>query len=280
MTTGLFRKKPPVNWLGDLNKYRNDTKPGKHPHLGPWYSDDGEDGVLDYIFQYINITNRFAVDIGCAHGYGGSHIRHLVDKYDMDSTELDYNRDWDPIHPRVKQAWVTPDNICEILELYKTPKEFDLLSLDVDSTDYYILQEILQAKYRYKVAIIEYNPIFNYDECYVKKYDTRKLMNLNYIQEFTLKDSTSSYGASLMAYSKLMNRAGYELVHAFGESNLMESNNAIFIHKEFLLDDAGVQSIKVLHPLPWIESWKTANPNLSLEDIRGELLKTEFVEVT
>ena len=90
MTTGLFRKKPPVNWLGDLNKYRNDTKPGKHPHLGPWYSDDGEDGVLDYIFQYINITNRFAVDIGCAHGYGGSHIRHLVDKYDMDSTELDY----------------------------------------------------------------------------------------------------------------------------------------------------------------------------------------------
>ena len=280
MMASPFKKKPPANWLGDLNKYRTDVKPGKHPHYGPWYSDDGEDGVLDYIFQYINITNRFAVDIGCAHGYGGSHIRHLANKYNMDSTELDYNQDWNPMHPRVKQVWVTPNNICEILHLSETPKEFDLLSLDVDSTDYYILKEILGTKYRFKVAIIEYNPIFKYDESYARKYDISRLDDVDYIQQNALKNSTSSYGASLMAYSKLMKRAGYELVHAFGKNSLMESNNAIFIHKDFLSDAAGVQSIEVLHPLPWIESWKTQKLNLSMEELRGELLKTQFVEVT
>ena len=178
----------------------------------------------------------------------------------------------------MKQAWVTPVNICEILEIYNTPKEFDLLSLDIDSTDFYILKTMLTAKYRPNVAIVEYNPIFSYNECYIRKYDTSKLTDSNYIKDFALKDSTSNYGASLMAYKKLMNRADYELVHVFGKVGLAESNNAIFIHKRFLPDDVEIKSIQDLHPAPWIESWKTKNPKLSLTQIKQKFVKNDFVE--
>ena len=51
----IFKKQPDDNWLIDLDKYRMKEKPkGKWDCEGPWYSDDGEDGVLMYLFKYIN----------------------------------------------------------------------------------------------------------------------------------------------------------------------------------------------------------------------------------
>ena len=85
----MFKKTPPIDWLINLNQYRIKQKPDKHPYYGPWYSDDGEDGVINYLFDYIEETSKHAVDIGSAHGRGGSQVRHIVDKYDWGSTEMD-----------------------------------------------------------------------------------------------------------------------------------------------------------------------------------------------
>jgi len=63
-TNKYFKLQPPNDWFSNLEAHRIKQKPGKHPHYGPWYSDDGEDGVLSYLFHYINIENKFAVDIG------------------------------------------------------------------------------------------------------------------------------------------------------------------------------------------------------------------------
>ena len=54
----------------------------------------------------------------------------------------------------------SPDNICEKLLKYNTPEEFDLLSLDIDSNDWYVLKSILYGGFKPSVIILEYNPIY------------------------------------------------------------------------------------------------------------------------
>lgn len=109
-----WKKQPKSNWLDNLDKHRINPVPKTLPLNkrrvgwqwgGPYYSDEGEDGILEYLFEYINDTNKFAVDIGSAHGYGGSHVRNLVDKYNWESLEIDskaHRHRWTRHHPRVK----------------------------------------------------------------------------------------------------------------------------------------------------------------------------------
>ncbi len=225
----LFKKQPDSDWLTNLDQHRSPIiKKFNHPWPGPWYSDDGEDGVLNYLFEYINDYNKFAVDIGSAHGYGGSQVRHLVDKYKWNSAEMDGGH-WNPMHPRVCRTRFNVNNICNKLETLNTPKHFDLLSLDIDSMDYYILEKLFTEGYHPNVAIIEFNPIFDFNEPYVRIYD-----------ESYRKDSTSNYGASLKAFEMLFNKAGFPLVHTFDMEEYRKANNAIFISNEFIDKDTKI----------------------------------------
>ncbi len=46
---------------------------------------------------------------------------------------------------------VTPDNVCQLLKAHGIPVDFDFLSLDIDSYDYFVLEQILQ---NYRPALI------------------------------------------------------------------------------------------------------------------------------
>ena len=267
--TNIWKKEPKNDWLIDLEKYRIKEKPGPHLHLGPWFSDNGEDGVIDYLFDYINDINKFAVDIGSAHGYGGSQVRHIADKYNWDTLEMDGIGKWIPMHQRVKIEWITKYNICELLEKYKTPIEFDLLSIDIDSMDYWVLESLLVGGYRPNLAIIEYNPIFSCNEAYVINH------NLNY-----RKDATSRYGASLKAYEVLMNKYEYTLIHVFGKiGDSVQANNCLFLHNKYINDNMQIKTISELHPFEWKETYKNKNSKLSLSEIKDELIQKYFIKL-
>tara|TARA_R110001592_G_scaffold3823_3_gene21866 strand:+ start:629 stop:1447 length:819 start_codon:yes stop_codon:yes gene_type:complete len=267
----IFKKIPNDNWLTDLDQYRIKEKPllPKKPKnkgwycKGPWYSDDGEDGVLDYLFEYINDVNKYAVDIGSAHGYGGSHVRYLADKYGWGTTEIDGKR-WKRMHPRIKNEIITPNNICELLTKYGTPKNFDLLSLDIDSMDWYVLEKLLLGDFRPSVAIVEFNPIFEYNEGYVVKYDkTYK------------KDGTSQYGASVKAYEMLMNKYNYTLVHIFPKG----VNNLLFISNNFILPTIIIDTIKNMHSKSYIEHHKIKGNEKNYIS-KENLIKNKFNKLT
>ena len=281
----IFKKQPDDNWLIDLDKYRIKEKPqGKWNCEGPWYSDDGEDGVLVYLFEYINNTNNFAVDIGSAHGYGGSHVRHLVDKYDWGSTEMDgswrvsrknlnlnygKNFKWERIHPQVKKEWITPDNICELLDKYKTPKEFNLLSLDIDSMDWYVLEKLLKGGFKPSVAIVEFNPIFEYDESYVINYDSDYKKDMSY-----------HYGASARAFEILMNKYKYTLVHVFPQKT---ASNLLFILNDYILPTMEINTLHDMHPHGFIVSNKQIGKSRNkpkLENLdKNTLIKEHFKKI-
>ena len=272
----IFKKQPDDNWLIDLDKYRIKEKPkGKFECEGPWYSDDGEDGVLVYLFEYVNSINDFAVDIGSAHGYGGSHIRHLVDKHNWGSTEMDGNKKlgskyphasskWKRIHPRVKKEWIRPEIICGLLRKYKTPKEFNLLSLDIDSMDWYVLEELLKGGYRPAVAIVEFNPLFEYNEAYV----------INYDPEFK-KDGSYKYGASARAFEVLMNKYNYTLVHIFPQTT---AQNLLFIKNDYISSTVKINTLSNMHPQGYVDKQKRQRRRKKNFD-KDTLIKEHFKKI-
>tara|TARA_Y100000592_G_scaffold91770_1_gene152400 strand:+ start:11549 stop:12385 length:837 start_codon:yes stop_codon:yes gene_type:complete len=270
----MFKKNTNNTWLLNLNQYRTNPLPR---HLtrkkgwlweGEYYSDDGEDGILEYLFEYIDDINKFGVDIGSAHGYGGSNMRFLADKNDWDTTEFDFSKKWKRIHPRVKRVQVTHRNICELLEENDTPKVIDLLSLDIDSMDWYVLKSLLEGGYKSSVIILEYNPIFNYDEDYVRT------LNLDY-----KKDRTSAYGASLSAFQKLLNKHDYTLVtNCVDLNNKIYSNNAIFLNNKFINKNDEVETIEKLHPTSWREPWKKRNKTNDLVQLKQYFKEKEIMK--
>ena len=58
-----------------------------------------------------------------------------------------------PLH----KEWFTPSNIVSLLQKYKVNKNLDVLSIDADYDDFYIMREILVAGYKPRVLITEYN---------------------------------------------------------------------------------------------------------------------------
>ena len=53
-----------------------------------------------------------------------------------------------------------PHNIVPLFKKYNVRQEFDLLSVDTDSYDFFTLTAILEAGYNPRVIIVEYNSDF------------------------------------------------------------------------------------------------------------------------
>ena len=82
----------------------------------------------------------------------------------------------------LKKEMFWPDNILELFTKYEVRREFDLLSVDMDSYDWWILEKILEDGYRPRVigihmsyeqrfvsvdflfSVTEYNSMMNFNE--------------------------------------------------------------------------------------------------------------------
>lgn len=181
------------------------------------HSQNGEDGIIEYIFNNIGITNKIAVEFGVSAGGGGleTNTRYL--------SELGWKTFWIdselatdlPQNCVFKKQFLTPSNIVKTFKELKIPKEFDLLSIDVDGNDYH-LREALE-KYSPRVYVIEYNGSIPCDVPYIM---TR---NDSYVWQLW----KTNFGASLLSYTEQADRLGYDLVYC--ESRGV---NAFFVRKD------------------------------------------------
>jgi hypothetical protein len=195
------------------------------------YAQNGEDGLLLYIFSQIGINSRRCVNIGCG---GSSNTANLVTNFGWRSLEIDGSAEsvqrtkeffMDKVGPKLanvafKQCWVTKANINKVLEEADFAGEIDLLSIDIDGNDYWIWREIAVANPR--VVLIEYNASLGPERSLTVEYDP----NFDVAE----KHPTRWYhGASLAALTKLGKRKGYALVGC--ESNGV---NAFFVRKDLI----------------------------------------------
>ena len=105
----------------------------------------------------------------------------------------------------LKKVFFWPDTIISLFERFNVKKEFDLLSVDTDSYDFFFLEAILEGGYRPRVIIVEININFELDEA-------KSILPKEKDGSWNRWDKTSYHGMSKLATQYLLNRFSYSLV--------------------------------------------------------------------
>jgi hypothetical protein len=177
------------------------------------FSQGGEDGVLERIFECVGFSNRFFVEFGAKDGLELSNTANLR-----------INKGWrgvlmegkGPVADGVVQEFITAENINLLFARHGVPKDFDLLSVDIDGNDYWVWRALVD--FRPRVIVVEYNIYFQLDDPRTIPYEPERTW-----------DATGYHGASLAAMRKLGVEKGYSLIHT---DSWMP--NAIFVSSDLL----------------------------------------------
>ncbi len=176
------------------------------------YSQNGEDGIIAQIFRTIGTLNRTYVEFGA--GDGSECNTHLLRERGWSGLLMDLQHS----NPKIQlyREKVTAENIQSLLTKYSIPKEFDLLSIDIDSNDFYVWKAL--SHYIPRVVVIEYNGSHGPNLDRIIPYDP----NAHW-------DGTLYYGASLLSLFRLGREKGYSLVYVE-----KRGVNAFFIRDDVL----------------------------------------------
>ena len=104
------------------------------------FSQNGEDGILLEILRNIGITNKKYVEFGVQDGFE-CNSRILRETMGFSGVMFDggYSNPQIGLH----QEYITMSNIIQLFEKYNVPKIFDMLTIDTDMFDWWILSRIL-----------------------------------------------------------------------------------------------------------------------------------------
>ncbi|MEN8161240.1 MAG: hypothetical protein ABFS41_14300, partial [Myxococcota bacterium] len=212
------------------------------------FSQYGEDGVIERIFEVIEPGPKYAVEFGAHDGVNNSNMRNLVVNHGWSSFQIEGNpmramklRQNYTEYPSTKTllAWVWPGNIEILFEENGVPKDFDLLVIDIDSNDYYVWRAI--HEFRPKVVMIEAN--------YAFKPPARAVIDYHPMNYW---DQTYYAGASMQSLYDLGKRKGYEMLY-----QMKTGPNLLFVAKEhfpaFGIEDNSPEAIYRTFPAAWYE---------------------------
>ena len=186
----------------------------------------GEDGILERIFQIIGPTCRHFCEFGAWDGKHLSNCWNLASNEGWSGTYIEGNEfkfesllatheSNTLINCINKYVDFDGDNTLDnILASTDCPQHLDLLSIDVDGTDYFIWESLVN--YRPRVVVIEFNPTVPNDIIFVQA-----------------KNNNINQGCSLLSLIHLGKEKGYELI-------CCTTWNAFFVASE-LYDEFGIE---------------------------------------
>lgn len=193
------------------------------------FSQNGEDGIIDYLLNQLNINEPKFVEIGIG-DYKESNTRLLFEIRNVNGLVIDSINDLKNKVLKNIKLWrnnlivlekkIDNSNINQILKSYNFNENLDLFSLDIDGVDYWIIKE-LPTNFA-KIAVIEFNPNFG---------SSAKVTVPN-IREFNRTSyhySNLCFGASLAAIIQIMGEKNF----IFIGTNQFRCN-AFFINKDFI----------------------------------------------
>lgn len=181
-------------------------------------SQKGEDVSLKWTFDNIGTTDKYYVEFGAIDGFQDCNTFYFREREEWSGLLLESGK-WFPVSPNdeinLQIETVSKENICKIFEKYNVPQKFDLLSVDIDSFDYWVTKEIL-TQYQPRVVMVEVNVRFEPDESYRLKDDP----NWDW-------DGVKWYGASPLAYKKMFNAVGYTPVYVHVDDIIAIRNDVL-----------------------------------------------------
>ena len=222
---GSKKIKKSLDELREILNYQNIwNRQNKHPNpfckFGSFgFSQTDEDGLTIEILKRLKIEKGTFCEVGVGDGTQNNSLILLAMGWKgvwignqnliIDTTKS----------KRLKyiKSWVTRENIVDLLN--NVDGNFDVLSIDLDGNDIYLIDRILYKGHTPKLFITEYNakfpPNINFKIDYNKNH-------------FWANDDY--FGASLKAYVEVFKKYKYELVCC----NAASGTNAFFIKEEYM----------------------------------------------
>ena len=178
-------------------------------------SQNGEDGILLYIFSLIGTTNRKALEICAGDGIECNTANLILNHgfhgllFDGNAELIERGRAFYAAHPNTRisppqltAAWITAETINDQLAAPGFAGDIDLLSLDLDGNDYWIWQALTIVRPR--IVVLEFNA-----NCGPEVEAT-----MSYKPDYRWDPAVTPTrcGASLSAFVKVGRAKGYRLI--------------------------------------------------------------------
>lgn len=222
-------KDAPKPHLDDSTRLNDYSQNGEAKIVTTWLNRIAEeDGTLS--------ISRWCVEFGAGDGIQDSNTRHLTEYFDykailIEADKVNYARLERNVHPDSVAFYkkVTPtgeNSLDSILASTACPKDFDFLSIDIDSYDYLVWEHFVD--YQPKIVCIEFNHTIS--------------PSLHIRQEI----EGPNFGASLSAIADLGLSKGYHLVDA-------TICNAVFVHSKYTSECKEIEQV-----------WKSKNSVTSI----------------
>lgn len=182
------------------------------------YSQSGEDGIIEEIFRKIGTTNKWCVEFGAWDGVHLSNTCNLIrnsgwsavmiEADEKKAAKIKSNHPDSNVHAICAMLGFTKgvDTLDDVLKSTPMPKQFDLVSIDVDGMDYHLWRSM--EEYRPRAVVIEFNHLVPNDVVFIQD-----------------RDGKLNEGHSLAALVELGKSRDYELVGVV-------HRNAFFVVKE------------------------------------------------
>lgn len=193
------------------------------------FSQNGEDGILRYLFSQVGFDSREFLEFGfegtennslrlvLKEGFSGLFIdgsKLCVDQFNRAARASGVTG------TRALCAFLTVENLADTITGAGVPAGLDLLSIDVDGVDYWLWESLTCVSPR--VVVIEYNASFGPHRSITVPYESG-------FDRVKKHPSTFYHGASLSALVELGAKKGYSLVGC--DSNGV---NAFFVRNDLI----------------------------------------------
>jgi hypothetical protein len=177
------------------------------------FSQNGEDGILDVLRGQLGSSNRYFMEIGAGDGLENNTAwLAFAEKTGGIMIEGDARRAARAARAlaavnlgvECRHLFVSPEIAPQVasLALYRDP---DVLSLDIDGCDYYVLRALLEAGLRPRVLVVEYNSVYGPERSATIEYRERF--------DFTSAHPTQLYyGVSIAGWRTYLGKQGYRFV--------------------------------------------------------------------
>lgn len=177
------------------------------------FSQNGEDGVIDFLTRKIKSPNHYFIEIGASNGLENNSSWLAIGRkfnglmVEGNAAASAWCSSFMPLYNLGVESicsYVSKANVQELFgrSLFRDP---DVFSLDIDSLDYYVVQEILKQGLRPKIVVVEYNSAYGPDQAVTVEYADN-------FDRYRFHASGLYYGASVMAFRRLLESHGYRFI--------------------------------------------------------------------
>lgn len=213
------------------------------------FSQGNEDGLIQYLINHVEIKNEVFVEFG-VEDYSECNTKFLLLHNNWSGLCMDGSTEaMEKLRTKklywqhtieAKAAFITKDNINQLIKDSGISGDIGLLSTDIDGVDYHVLEAIDCISPR--IIICEFNPVFG----------AKESVSVPYREDFSRTKAHFSnlyFGASLRAFVNLLKKKGYKLVCISSMRN-----NAFFVREDASNSIPEVSVEKSFRPAKFRES--------------------------